>query len=215
MLRTIVIALTLALVASVATIVPVAAWHVDTSCESIDYDGYTYRVYQDGQLIQDWTKGDTAVSPGTYLVKFTNGEKRIYTIEPCPRLDVTVRGMLCGDPRASWKFVNKGDVPATFAWTYLPGKKTATTRKTQYISVSPGATRKVINRWVRGWVAMRVFDPNRQRFVALPDASYRVGKTLKSSRWGTNGCPAGLTRGLPDFRKAHVLDTYRRVVRFD
>lgn len=212
--NTIVAAMMAALVASLLSVSAAVAWHVETSCELIEYDGYEYKVMTtDYDLVQDWTSEDTAVAAGTYIVKFRNGEKRKYTIDPCPRssLNVVVRGMLCGDPRASWKFVNKGDIPATFRWSWLPGNKSITTRKHQVVTVAPGASRKILHRWVRGWVAMRVYDPGLGRYVALSDASYRVGKTLESSWWGTNGCPSGLLAGSPDFRKAHVIDRYSRV----
>lgn len=145
---------------------------------------------------QSWSKKKVATWEGTCKEP------------PKPQtLKVAARGLLCGDPRASWKFVNKGDVPAVFQWAYLPGKKSITTRRVQSVTVQPGQQRKIIHRWVRGFVRVSVFDPEVGSYKWL--ASYRVGKTLKSSRWGTNGCGPGLKARAVDFRKAHVVGTYQ------
>ena len=200
--------------AAVAIATPAAAWSVGTACELIKYTGDEYKVYTtDWQLVQDWTTQDTVVDPGTYKVKFTNGEKMTVVIEECPpprqeRVAVNGRGKECGDPRLWTRGRNKGTIPATIQLTFTPGNKDKfpdgfirTVQKT----VPVGGVKTIGPRWVRGLVTFSVYDPSDDQFHTL--FSFQQGKDLKPHRWGKNGCPANRF-GTPTFKNPDISGSY-------
>lgn len=120
-------------------------------------------------------------------------------------IDVVARGMLCGDPRLGVRVASKGDVAATVRLSFMPGDQSKTQRRYVTKTVAAGSTKIIWPRWVRGWVGLSVFDPSTDSWERL--FSFRVGKQLKPSAWGTNGCPSSRF-AKPNFRKAHIIGSY-------
>lgn len=209
MRKTIPAGLVLALLATLATVAPAAAWHVDVGCEEIRYVQWEYKVFTaDGQEVTDgWTDQDTDLTPGTYIVKFKNGEKSRVEIEACPAPSIVASGMLCGDPRAWVRYDNTGNVAVDTRLTFLPGDKTKPSiRKYVRRTIPAGATRVVGPRWVRGQVRVQVrIDGAWQRLF-----SYKVGKTLRPKGWDRGGCPSDRF-GSPAWTTPHITGAYGRL----
>jgi len=210
-LRTIATALTLALIAPLLASTSALAWHVETACEAIKYDGYAYQVYDGNDLIQDWTKGDTKVGPGTYKVKFTNGEKTTVEIEPCPPTEplpvkAYAKGQLCGDPRAFTKVRNRGEVALKVRISYIPGNKDKPAkRKFEKRALDPGQATVFGQTWVRKTYKAQVKDPTTKTWETM--FQYTVGKTLRPKPWGKGACPDDRF-GTPGFGNPMVAGGY-------